>query len=269
MDIGSNKGLFTLLAVVIFGIFLSMSYWLFQDELVNVLADVMDKTSEMTSMKLENNGLILTEEKYFTITSAGKITNYDISGGTKLVIPNVINGIIVTSIGVDAFYNKGITELVLPSTLLKIDDGEYTPTTSQVRHGAFVGNNLQKLVLPEGLTYIGKYAFYGCNINKLTISNTVTYIGFGSFEHNNLTHVNIPNSVKTIVNWAFGDNLLVEITVPESVTTISPYFIVNNKTTLKSINIPIGLSNILVADKIIMTYTTEAPYYDASIVNYY
>ena len=53
METGSNKSLFTLIAVVIFGIFLSLSYWLFQDELKNVLADVMDKTSESV-----NNDLI-------------------------------------------------------------------------------------------------------------------------------------------------------------------------------------------------------------------
>lgn len=45
MDTGSNKSLFTLLAVVIFGIFLSLSYWLFQDELKDVLADVLDKSA--------------------------------------------------------------------------------------------------------------------------------------------------------------------------------------------------------------------------------
>ena len=44
MDSGTNKGLFTLITVVIFGIFLSISYWLFQDSLKGVFADVMDKT---------------------------------------------------------------------------------------------------------------------------------------------------------------------------------------------------------------------------------
>lgn len=31
METGSNKSLFTYVAVVIFGIFLGLSYWLFQD----------------------------------------------------------------------------------------------------------------------------------------------------------------------------------------------------------------------------------------------
>ena len=53
METGSNKSLFTLIAVVIFGIFLSLSYWLFKDELTSVLGSVIDKTSESI-----NNDLI-------------------------------------------------------------------------------------------------------------------------------------------------------------------------------------------------------------------
>lgn len=53
METGSNKSLFTLIAVVIFGIFLSLSYWLFKDEMKNVLANVLDKTSESVNNKLE------------------------------------------------------------------------------------------------------------------------------------------------------------------------------------------------------------------------
>ena len=39
MESGSNKSLFTLIAVVVFGIFLSLSYWMFQDEFKGVLAN--------------------------------------------------------------------------------------------------------------------------------------------------------------------------------------------------------------------------------------
>lgn len=49
MDNASNKGLYTLIAIVVFGIFLSLSYWLFQDQMKNVLADVMYKTSQSSS----------------------------------------------------------------------------------------------------------------------------------------------------------------------------------------------------------------------------
>jgi surface protein len=51
---GSNKSLFTLIAVVIFGVFLSLSYWMFQDEMKNVLASVMDGVEEVTGVKISN-----------------------------------------------------------------------------------------------------------------------------------------------------------------------------------------------------------------------
>ena len=53
MESGSNKSLFTLLAVIVFGIFLSLSYFLFKDNLKGVLADVMNKSSVTISQKME------------------------------------------------------------------------------------------------------------------------------------------------------------------------------------------------------------------------
>lgn len=76
LEIGKNKSLFTLIAVIIFGIFLILIYWLFQDELVNVLASGMDKTSETKSIKLDNAGLYTTSDKYFLITVDVVITDY-------------------------------------------------------------------------------------------------------------------------------------------------------------------------------------------------
>ena len=53
MESGTNKSLFTLIAVVIFGIFLSLSYFLFQDQLKGVLASVLDGTSQKTEENLK------------------------------------------------------------------------------------------------------------------------------------------------------------------------------------------------------------------------
>ena len=45
MNNGANKSLFTLLAVVIFGIFLALSSFIFKDQFKGILANVVDKTS--------------------------------------------------------------------------------------------------------------------------------------------------------------------------------------------------------------------------------
>lgn len=53
MEVGSNKSLFTLIAVVIFGIFIGLSYFLFQDQMKSALATVMDKTSQSVVSKTD------------------------------------------------------------------------------------------------------------------------------------------------------------------------------------------------------------------------
>ena len=93
MEVGSNKSLYTLIAVVVFGIFLSLSYFLFQDNLKGVLADVMGKTGDKTSIVIDNNGLVPTNESYFNVDvlvdGSCKITNY--TGIDKdVIIPNYI-----------------------------------------------------------------------------------------------------------------------------------------------------------------------------------
>jgi len=104
METGSNKSLFTLIAVVIFGVFLSISYWMFQDEMKNVLASVFDSTSEMISEKLETDGYIYTDESFFTIDSTGTLTKYTGSKDINIVvIPPTINGIHVKKIGLAVF----------------------------------------------------------------------------------------------------------------------------------------------------------------------
>lgn len=46
MESGANKSLYTLLAVVVFGIFLALSYFMFQDQLKGFLATVLDGVGE-------------------------------------------------------------------------------------------------------------------------------------------------------------------------------------------------------------------------------
>lgn len=52
METGSSKSLYTLIAVVIFGIFLALSYWLFGDQLQGVLGSVTGDASYTMDRKL-------------------------------------------------------------------------------------------------------------------------------------------------------------------------------------------------------------------------
>lgn len=85
METGSNKSLFTLIAVVVFGIFLSLSYLLFQDNLKGVLANVMDKSSQSISRNLDyslTTANIYMSSSYFdnATKTIPKFTAYGFSG---------------------------------------------------------------------------------------------------------------------------------------------------------------------------------------------
>lgn len=275
MDTGSNKSLYTLIAVVVFGIFLSLSYWMFKDNLNGVLASVMSGTSIMTSKKLDNTGLIPTDERYFTITSAGKITNYDAQGGTRVVIPTTINGITVSSIGGTAFYKKGLTELTLPESLEKIDDGAITFENGVYEYyGAFAYNNIEKIYFPNKVTHIGDYAFCLGKLKEIVFSDSVEYIGYATFSVNDLTKIDLPNNLKTIEGYAFGASKVTEITIPTSVTTLSSQFLIHSKTQIQKINIPKSLNptmdaNYLIKSAVDVDGVRQYVYYDNSVVNYY
>ena len=207
MDNASNKGLYTLIAVVVFGIFLSLSYFLFQDQMKGVIATVLDKTSQSVDRKLYSN-LESTSPYFFgtVITAQGTltITSYDTSGGLAIIIPSEINGIPVTAIATDAFKNKGLTSVEIPNSVTSIG------------YAAFLNNQLTSVVIPNSVTSIGNSAFYNNKLTSVVIPNSVTSIGNSAFYNNKLTSVEIPNSVTSIGNSAFYNNPLTSARVPTS-----------------------------------------------------
>ena len=299
METGSNKSLFTLIAVVIFGLFLSLSYWMFQDEMKSVLATVLDSSSEMINTKLDNNGLIPTDAKYFSyiVDSGGiKLTGYNPSNltdaPTDLILPTFIDGLPVTTISNNAFQNKGLTSVILPEGLVKIENGSFNGS-GVAYTGAFAYNKLTSIKLPKTLNLLGFAAFMGNRITKidfglvqtigpdafngnkiknLEIPNTVVTIGAQAFVGNPLETVTIANSVKNIGGFAFWGNNLKSITIPNSVTSLGRGFIINNPN-LVEINIPKSLESSIMAHKDILgkTYTNYVivDWYEVNKINYY
>lgn len=241
MESGSNKSLYTLIAVVVFGILLSLSYFLFQDNLKGILASVTDGVETTMVLKLDNKGQIPTDAKYFTSVSNGegtcKITSYNTAGGTDIIIPTVINGLTVTKISNNAFQNKGLNSVILPETLKIIEDGVGSPSDI----GAFVHNNLKHIVIPEGVTHIGVLAFCYNQLETVELPSTLTTIARSAFNTNKLKSVILPNSLTTIGYLAFKNSVnLTELTIPKSVTTLSTD-ILQNSVNVNQVNVPLSL----------------------------
>jgi hypothetical protein len=116
------------------------------------------------------------DERLYTHTTNSdntiNITGYTESD-SEIVIPSIINGLPVTSIG----------------------------------GAAFSFSNLIGVTLPDSMISIGDYAFEGCSdLAGVTIGNRVASIGQGAFQGcGSLTSITIPGSVAIIGDWAFAD----------------------------------------------------------------
>lgn len=135
---------------------------------------------------------ISTPKVSYKISSDGKY--YTCNGGTYdgefMPIKTLIDGVFVTKIAENAFYNNiSFSTLILPERLETLGDKCF-----------YSCRKLNSMVFPKTLQHIGNYAFHDCS---------------------RLTSVTIPNGVKTIGNYAFDlCSSLTSITIPDSVTSI-------------------------------------------------
>ena len=138
------------------------------------------------------NANAATSEYYTYSVSNGKakITDCDTSISGDVVIPKMLGGYPVTSIGDYAFYEC---------------------------------ETLESITIPEGVTSIGTNAFKNCkSLKSIELPQGITQIDYNTFLGcASLESVSIPNSVKNIKYLAFcGCNSLETITIPKGVTRI-------------------------------------------------
>ena len=118
----------------------------------------------------------------------------------------------LTSIGTEAFYKTGLTELTIPDSVTKLDQKSFAECSK-----------LKRVTIGDGLTSIPDSAFYFCfNLESLALGSNVTIIGPSAFYYADIRHLRIPDSVKTIDADAFRCcDMLTSICLPNSVTSIA------------------------------------------------
>lgn len=163
------------------------------------------------------------------------IVSYTGSGNVA-VIPDKINGLLVTGIGEYAFAGcSSLKSVTMGSGVTNIDFGAFEGCT-----------NLTDLTIGSGVTSIGNYAFDSCSslisvtipgkvadigqnafcfctsLTRATINNGVPYIGDAMFASCvSLANVAIPDSVTNIGSQAFDDCWsLINIIIPSKVISI-------------------------------------------------
>lgn len=162
-----------------------------------------------------------TEESYgdFTYTTDREgfitITGYHGDGGT-VVIPSVMEGGTVTTIGENVFYDcVNLKKISIPESVINIG------------RGAFEGcSELTDITIPDGIVEIEDYVFADCSkLSSIAIPGGVTSIGQGAFWGCvQLTSVTLPESVTDIGDAAFVEcTLLNTVYIPENTTNIGTY----------------------------------------------
>lgn len=125
----------------------------------------------------------------------------------KIVIPESINGNVITKISENAFSeNQTIEGIRIPDTVTEIGEQAFLHC-----------ENLSDVILPANLTSISRNIFGGTAIESIVIPEKVQSIeGYAFYDCAKLCEINIPSSVKTIDNFAFNNIYnLTKITVAE------------------------------------------------------
>ena len=167
-----------------------------------------------------------------------------------LVIPDLIDNAVVTSIGVKAFAESNQFEsITIPDSIgsigedafwecnglkkvyvssiedwckIKFEDISSNPIV-QAREIYIDGELATDITIPKGITKICDYAFVGCDtITNVVIPNSVISIGNSAFfDCSNLKNISLPNSVISIGDSAFYYCYnLKNISIPNSVVNI-------------------------------------------------
>lgn len=210
------------------------------------------------------------------------ITGYE-GVGKSIVFPSTINGMPVVQLGESvgpwvqgSFFDKGITNIVIPNTVKVIGVRAFNnnPITNidipsnvtTIEEMAFYENSLKSINLSEGIKTIGKSAFMNNYESKtlklpnsletigdsaflqsglagtLTIPKGIQSMGSEAFARGSLTSVIFEDGITTIGRWAFMGNSLTSIDIPNSVTTIREHAFAHNR--LVNVDIPEGINSV-------------------------
>mgnify|MGYP004562647929 CR=1 FL=1 len=163
-----------------------------------------------TNVELSAKGNInTTSDSCFTVSDngdgTGTITDYDVNTcGTKVKIPSNISGLTITKIGdvssttdTKLFSRKNIEILIFPETITYIGSN------------CCINLNKASINIPNKVKHIGSHAFAWGSIKSITLPEGLETIDVGAFEANDITYLKIPSTVKNL-NTTFASANLIE-----------------------------------------------------------
>ncbi|MBR1987596.1 MAG: leucine-rich repeat protein [Clostridia bacterium] len=142
------------------------------------------------------------DEILFTFTDNGDgtcaVSGLTDEGKTKarIIIPSTYNGMTVTTIGSEAFYNNTtVQRVVIPSSIKSIGGSAFGECYG-LRNVTFAENSQ--------LETIGDSAFFECPISSIELPSSLKTIGSEVFWATDISFITIPENVTTIDKYAFN-----------------------------------------------------------------
>ena len=209
----------------------------FPDSLTSIPRAFCRSVSALEEVKLPANLKIISNASFSectnlktidlpdTVTEIGAFAFADCTSLKDFTIPDGIK-----SIGEEAFYNSGITSLVVPESVETIDKlafshmANLTNATFPAGCGITFSDckNLKTAKITGNPTVIDNYMFYECSqLTDFEIPGSVKKIGYAAFYNTALKEAVIPASVTEIDDWAFADcTSLKDFTIPDGIKSI-------------------------------------------------
>lgn len=180
--------------------------------------------------------------KYVELVRCRNISRENINADGWYEIPSEINGMEVKYIGDSCFsydlevYN--LDKVVIPDTVVYI--GNYAFKRPNYDGGSLSELSwINEIKLPENIVFIGSSAFIQCDFKEITIPQSVKYLGDSAFAAcAKLEKLSIKSELKNIYNATFETCLnLKTVELPESLKSIGDYAFYNCSS-LKLLTIP-------------------------------
>jgi hypothetical protein len=172
--------------------------------------------------------------EYIETRYGAALTKYT-GTATAVRLPEKVNGIAVKYLYTGVFDRKAVERVLIPNGVTSIGKD------------VFSRKSLTDVAIPDSVTYIGDSAFsaeFGRvgNLTSVTIGKNVVVIGARAFYSQKLTSVVIPDSATSIEENTFGNNGLTSVTIGSGVTSIGDRAFQTNS--LTSVVIPDSVTSI-------------------------
>lgn len=159
----------------------------------------------------------------------------------------------LNSIGQDAFASSGLSAIMLPAHVVKIQNGTFaqclnlskvqlSSQTASIGNSAFLNcSKLSNISIPKSVSEIGDNAFSGTSISFISLPDGLKTISKASFKNcASLVYAQIPSSVSEIDEEAFAGCGFKEITLPNNIIGIADASF-RKCTNLVSVSLPLNL----------------------------